>query len=145
VTRALFRLARSRDGAAAIEFALIAPVFLTMLLGVFQAGVWMQSYNAMRNAVAQTARSVAVEYQTGNKLIDSQVENTGLAVATTAPYLLKGGDAIDIDVTTPTVQTFPGAREMTLTMTYQMPSFLDFAGIGGPSVSYSRSMFVVEE
>jgi Flp pilus assembly protein TadG len=137
-------LTNNEAGSAAIEFGLIAPVFLTMLLGVFQVGVWMQSYNAMRNAVAQTARSVAVEYQTDNKLTDVQIENTGLAVATTSPYLLDA-NSIDVAVDNPTAQDFPGARELTLTMTYQLPTFLDFAGISGPEISYSRSLFVINE
>ena len=136
-------LANDQAGSAAVEFGLIAPVFLTMLLGVFQVGLWMQSYNAMRNAITETARSVAVEYQTDNKLTDAQIANTGLAVATTSPYLLDP-DAIQVDVDRPATQTFPGAREMTLTMTYQLPTFLDFAGISGPEISYSRSLFVVD-
>jgi Flp pilus assembly protein TadG len=136
-------LVRDRQGSVAIEFGIIAPVFLMMLLGVFQVGVWMQAYNAMRNAVAATARSVAVEYQTDNRLTDSQIANTGLAVATSNPYMLDA-NLIEVDVDAPSSQPFPGARQLTLTFTYQMPSFLDFAGISGPSVSYSRSMFVSE-
>jgi Flp pilus assembly protein TadG len=136
-------LARDGRGSAAIEFGLIAPVFLTMLLGVFQVGVWMQSYNAMRNALSETARSVAVEYQTDNHLTDAQIANTGLAVATTAPYLLNI-NSIEVEVEDPPSQPFPGARQKTLTMTYQMPTFLDFAGIAGPEVSYSRTLFVID-
>ena len=141
--RGLLWLVRDRTGSAAIEFGIIAPAFLMMLLGVFQVGVWMQAYNAMRNAVAATARNVAVEYQTDNKLTDSQIANTGLAVATTNPYMLDP-DLIEVDVDAATTQPFPGARELTLTFTYQMPSFLGFAGISGPTVSYSRSMYVSE-
>jgi Flp pilus assembly protein TadG len=141
--RSFTKLAGDRNGSVAIEFGIIAPVFLMMLLGVFQVGVWMQAYNAMRNAVAATARSVAVEYQTDNKLTDSQIANTGLAVATTNPYMLDP-NLIEVDVDAASAQPFPGARELTLTFTYQMPSFLAFAGISGPSVSYSRSMFVSE-
>ncbi len=132
---------RRTDGSAAVEFGLIAPAFLLMLLGVFQVGTWLQAYNAMRNAVTTTARSVAVEYQTDNKLTNDQIRDLGVAIGTTAPYLLKS-DNLDVTVTTATTQTFSSAREMTLTMTYEMPSYLGFADVPGPSVSYSRSLFV---
>ena len=144
VNRPGARLARDERGSAAIEFGLVAPAFLVLLLGIFQMGIWMQAYNAMRNAVTETARSVAVEYQTDNKLSDTQIEATGLAVATTNPYLLDSGD-IEVEVTNPTTQTFTGARELELTLNYQLPTFLDFAGIEGPEISYSRTIFVLDE
>jgi len=144
VNRPAARLARDEQGSAAIEFGLVAPAFLTLLLGIFQMGIWMQSYNAMRNAVTETARSVAVEYQTGNKLSDTQIEATGLAVATTSPYLLES-DSIEVGVSNPILQTFVGARELELTLNYQMPTFLDFAGIEGPQIAYSRTVFVIDD
>lgn len=140
--RKLRKFASRSDGSAAVEFGLIAPVFLLLVLGIFQVGAWLQAYNAMRNAVTKTARSVAVEYQTDNKLTNSQIEDLGLAIGSTAPYLLDSDD-LAVKVTVPTTQTFSTARELKLTMTYQMPSFLDFAGIAGPSVTYSRALFVV--
>lgn len=143
MTRPIAALVKDREGSAAIEFGIIAPIFLIMLLGVFQVGVWMQAYNAMRNAVATTARRVAVEYQTDNRLTDPQIANTGLAVATTNPYMLDA-DLIVVEVEAPSSQPFPGARQLTLRLTYQMPSFLGFAGIMGPEVSYSRSLFLSE-
>lgn len=137
-------LADDTAGSAAVEFGLIAPAFLMMLLGVFQAGVWLQSYNAMRTSVTQAARSVAVEYQTDNLLTDTQIAATGLAVATTAPYLLDS-ERLEVTVNNPSDQDFPGARELELVLTYQMPTFLDFAGIEGPEVTYSRTLFVIDE
>jgi len=142
VIRTLRRLVTRTEGAAAVEFGLIAPVFLLLLLGVFQVGSWLQAYNAMRNAVTKTARSVAVEYQTDNKLTNQQIADLGLAIGSTTPYLLKADD-LQVEVTVPATQSFTTARELELTMTYQMPSFLDFAGISGPSVTYSRALFVI--
>lgn len=138
------RLAGNTQGSAAVEFGLIAPVFLTMLLGVFQVGIWLQSYNAMRGAVTVASRKVAVEFQTDNELTNAQISNLGLAVATTSPYMLKPS-RIEVNVDEPTSQTFAGARELTMTLTYQLPTFLDFAGVPGPSLTYSRAMFVAEE
>ena len=140
--RTLRRFVTRTEGAAAVEFGLVAPVFLLLLLGVFQVGSWLQAYNAMRNAVTKTARSVAVEYQTDNKLTNQQIADLGLAIGSTTPYLLKADD-LQVEVTVPATQSFTTARELELTMTYQMPSFLDFAGISGPSVTYSRALFVI--
>ena len=136
-------LAHDRRGATAVEFALVAPAFLLMLLGVFQVGVWMQNYNAMRNAVAKTARGVAVEYQTENRLTDAQIANMGLAVASTAPFMLKA-NALSVEVTEPASQPFAAARQVRMTLTYRMPSFLGFAGINGPTLSYGRTMFLAQ-
>jgi Flp pilus assembly protein TadG len=140
--RKLRSLLARTDGASAVEFGLIAPVFLLLLLGVFQVGAWLQAYNAMRNAVTKTARSVSVEYQTDNKLTNQQIADMGLAIGSTAPYMLKEDD-LQVEVTVPATQSFTTARELNLKMTYQMPSFLDFAGISGPSVTYSRALFVI--
>lgn len=139
--RRLAALYRDRGGSPAVEFALVAPVFLMLLLGVFQMAIWMQAYNAMRNAVGETARNVSVEFQTDNKLTNGQIADVGLAVATTSPYMLKS-EALDVAVSQPIVQRVAGARELQLTLTYEMPSFLDFAGFAGPEVSYSRALFV---
>lgn len=134
---------RDSQASVAVEFGLIAPAFLLMLLGVFQVGIWMQSYNAMRNSIADTARNVSVEFQTANRLTDSQIEDYGLGVATTAPYLLDA-DATEVDVNKDGVpaQPIPGTRKINLTITHQMPSFLSFAGITGPELTYSRALFV---
>lgn len=142
-TRLVQRLLASQRASVALEFGLIAPAFLMMLLGVFQVGIWMQSYNAMRNSIAEAARNISVEFQTDNMLTDSQIQDFGLAVATSAPYMLDL-EATEVEVNKNGVPAQPiaGTRKLTLTITYQMPSFLSFAGIDGPELDYTRSVFV---
>ncbi|MDE2486060.1 MAG: pilus assembly protein [Alphaproteobacteria bacterium] len=54
-------LARARDGATAVEFALIAPVLFLLLLGLIEVGraYWIQS--ALDFAVQETARCGVVQ------------------------------------------------------------------------------------
>ena len=137
----LLRLAADRRGGAAVEFGLLAPAFLLMFIGVLQVGVAMHAYNSLRNISADTAREVSVQYQTNNRLTNSQISQVGVATATTAPYLLQT-DRLIVNVQAATTQRVPNATELTLRLRYQLPTFLDFAGIEGPELDYSRPIFV---
>jgi Flp pilus assembly protein TadG len=139
--RRVVRLARDCRGCAAVEFGLLAPAFLVMFLGVLQVGIFMQAYNSLRNASADTARDVSVQYQTDNRLTNAQIAQVGVATATTAPYLLRS-NRLAVTVELATTQRVPAARELTLEFRYQLPSFLGFAGIEGPELTYERPIFV---
>ncbi|HYD24259.1 MAG TPA: TadE/TadG family type IV pilus assembly protein [Croceibacterium sp.] len=139
--RRLPRLLRDRHGAAAVEFGLLAPAFLLMFLGVLQVGVGLHAYNSLRNVSSDTARQVSVQYQTDNRLSNSQIRSVGIANATTAPYLLKT-DRLTVTADDAATQRVPNAREITLRFQYRVPTFLEFAGIQGPQLSYARPIFV---
>ena len=53
---------RSRSGASAVEFAIIAPVFFLFLMGIFEFGrlFWVQV--SLQHAVEQTVRNAMTEY-----------------------------------------------------------------------------------
>lgn len=141
MTARLHRLVADRRGAAAIEFALLAPAFLLMFIGVLQVGVGMQAYNSLRQVSSQTAREVSVQYQTNNRLTNSQIAQVATANATSAPYILQA-DRLNVTVQLAPTQRVPNARELTLRFRYQVPTFLDIAGIDGPELDYSRPIFV---
>lgn len=50
--------ADSRKGSAAIEFAMVAPVFFLLLMGTIEAGVMFFAQSALQNALNDTARLV---------------------------------------------------------------------------------------
>jgi Flp pilus assembly protein TadG len=50
--------ARSKSGSAAIEFALIAPVFLTLMFAVFEVGLGFLADMILANGVAEGARLI---------------------------------------------------------------------------------------
>ena len=53
-------LARQRSGSAVIEFALLAPVLLLLMLGTFQFGLVLINYMTLTNATQTAARQFAV-------------------------------------------------------------------------------------
>ena len=60
MTRSLFKLAGDRRGASAIEFALIAPLFIFLIAGVTQVGSLFYAHAALRNAVSEGARYATI-------------------------------------------------------------------------------------
>jgi Flp pilus assembly protein TadG len=64
---------RDQRAQAMVEFALVAPIFLTGLLGVFEMGRLMMEYTSMANAARESARTAAIAtyqptYVTGQAL-----------------------------------------------------------------------------
>ena len=49
---------RGTDGSAAMEFAFVAPIFFTLMLGILQLGIMIFGQFALQNAVTQAARLI---------------------------------------------------------------------------------------
>jgi Flp pilus assembly protein TadG len=60
LTRSALDAASDRAGTAAVEFALVLPMLLVMLVGIIQFGVAINNYLELTDAVRAGARSVAV-------------------------------------------------------------------------------------
>lgn len=58
---AISQLARDERGVSATEFALIAPVFLTLLVGIFDAGQEAYGISVLNGAVQKAARDSSLE------------------------------------------------------------------------------------
>ena len=81
---------RNVDGVSAIEFAIISPVLLTILLGIFQFGSAMNDYLVLTNAAAKGAltmalgRGTAAPYTTTISAINAAAPNlTPSSITTT--------------------------------------------------------------
>lgn len=135
-------LRNDTSGASAVEFALLAPVFMMLLFGVLQAGVWLQNYNAVRSATLDASRQILIEYQKENSLSDEQIRRVVLARATTAPYFLNS-DNLTVTIDRKLTTRVTGATEMDVELRYQIDSFLPFADLPGSTVVYERPVFVV--
>ena len=55
------RLDRCQKGASTIEFALVAPIFFMLLMGIFDVGQMVYARAVLNGAVQKAARSSALE------------------------------------------------------------------------------------
>lgn len=139
----LRQLGNDRSGSVIVEFGILAPAIITLLIGVVQIGMWMQTYNALRSVAADTGRWVAVEYQNPERI----ARTTNIRMATWARdhaidiYLFDRGQ-LSTDVIDAANQDIAGVTEKTLTINYTMDSFMGIVGIPDFPVSFSRPIFV---
>ena len=140
MNRVLRRLRRNAAGSTIIEFAILAPVIITLMLGILQVGIWMQSYNALRSVAADTGRYTAVQYQTVNYI--SNLDMAQWAKDRAVDHYLFESTLLSADVSDAANQQLSGVTEKTLTLTYKYKSYLPIIGIDDPDVSFSRPIFV---
>lgn len=137
----LKRLYRDQHGATVIEFAILGPALIVMLLGVMQVGLYMQAQNALSSIAGDMSRYMSVEYQKDNEISNTQLENLAYTRAISAPYLLNGS-RVGTTATNAAVQPIANVREIELTLTYQVPNVMAFATMGPMQLSYTKSIFV---
>ncbi len=79
----LANLAKNRRGATAVEFALIAPIFLIMAFGVFEMGRAMWIKSSLQFAVEEAARYAMVNTSATTTTISTYAQtrytNAGLS------------------------------------------------------------------
>ena len=81
-------LARCRSATAALEFALVAPAFMMIMIGILTFGLYFGSLIAVTNAAAEGARaSVAGLNDTERGTLATQAATT--TFSTYAPFLLQ--------------------------------------------------------
>lgn len=116
--RRLCGLGRNERGVAAVEFGIIAPVFIAMLVGIIDLGRYMWTLNTMQYAVDQSVRAGVVQ-----KLTTDQVTS-----------LVKGSlpgldpNAVTVDVVSG-ASTLSITADMTYAFLFPMSSFMDSTDI----------------
>ncbi len=136
----LKRLLRDQNGAAIIEFAILSPVILGLLLGVLQVGLHMHAYNAVRSIVTDTSRFTVVEYQKDNDLTLEQIESRARAYAVNPPYGLDT-NALTVTVTQPT-SGITGTTRFDVQVSYVPRGILGVFGVTAPTITVTRPVFV---
>jgi Flp pilus assembly protein TadG len=143
MSRVLRCLVSDTRGSVAVEFGLLGPLMIGMLLAVLQIGIGMHSYNALRAISGDVARYAVVQYQTNNNLSNTQLRDYARSVATRTPYGLDE-TAITINVSDAGTQRVADAKELELEIVYQVPSLLTIMGIDSPSINFTRPIFLID-
>jgi Flp pilus assembly protein TadG len=86
-------LLKNDEGVSAIEFAIISPVLLTIVLGVFQFGIAMNQYLNLTNAAAQGALTLALSRGT-----TTPYTSTTAAITAAAPNLAAAQTTITVRI-----------------------------------------------
>jgi Flp pilus assembly protein TadG len=117
--------AKDRGGAAAVEFALVLPMLLVMLVGIIQFGVAINSYLELTDAVRAGARSVAVSRSSATSAtplttMNSAITNSAanLTAGSITTTLLINGTACTTDTGCETAISAAEGDAATVTSTY---------------------------
>lgn len=138
-----WRTAISDDqrGGVLVEFALLAPAFLTLLVGVIQIGMHIQNSNAVRNLASDGARFAVVQYQrdqqSSTDIIETWIRSRGVG----GRYNLDT-DRLGVTVT-PQTTRIAGTIEMNIQITYDAPDFLAFVPGDVLQLTYERPVFLL--
>jgi Flp pilus assembly protein TadG len=111
-TPELLRFRRARNGATAVEFALIAPVFLALLIAVLQVGIVFFAEQALQSAAVAASRLVLTGQAQSSSMTQVQFLN---AICPSVQSLFSCSD-IMVDVQN--YNSFSTANYSTPTLTY---------------------------
>ena len=116
----LRRLLRARDGATAVEFALVAPVFILFCLGIVEGGRMMWIRNSVQTAADEAARYAMVHTSASDAELTKHAANYYADVSLDAPTFTVSRDTTD------------GVDFVTISGTYTFKfefTFFDFGNI----------------
>jgi Flp pilus assembly protein TadG len=97
---------RNRSGATALEFALVSPILIMGLIGVFNIGYGVYCGGTVRNAVERSARSLILDPSTPAATIEANAMDMLVAVPV---------DDLDLTITTEQIATDVQVRRVTWT------------------------------
>ncbi|MCB1833833.1 MAG: pilus assembly protein, partial [Geminicoccaceae bacterium] len=69
------RFARNRSGISAVEFALLGPIFLLLIVAIMELGLYFGNRAIIDHAVQRGARTVRIGYVDGARTTQTSFEN----------------------------------------------------------------------
>jgi Flp pilus assembly protein TadG len=120
------------SGSAAIEFAIIAPVLLTLIMGILQLGILFYANAGLHQAVEAGARYATIYPRPNDSQITALVLKSGYGMQ---------GDRIE----RPTVKrgTVSGTTYVDIRMGYSVPLNFIFFDLGPVKLEHTRRAYQV--
>lgn len=118
---------RSERGAVAVEFALLAPVLVMLLLGIMEFGRAYNVQNTLTNAAREGVRNMAI-----NNVQSTAISATKSAANTINPNLRDSDITIafqTIPESSPAPTSCAVGRQVTVTISYNLNTL---TGVAGP-------------
>jgi Flp pilus assembly protein TadG len=112
------RIFRREDGQAIVEFALVLPILMALLLGIVQFGIVFNNYETLTDAARVGARKAAVSRFVGDNGASAKAAAYAAASGLDAPPLnVVVSSCVPASPCTAQDWTTPG-NEVTVTATY---------------------------
>jgi Flp pilus assembly protein TadG len=143
------RLASDTRGQELLEFALVLPVLLTLLMGIFWLGRAVSVYEALGTAAREGARVAlatscatcgnAKNYAAGqtainNSLVAASLDLSLVPPPTFTPAVLNGSDPTNYQV-----------NGVTVTVSYPLQVNIPFTGLNGTTLNLSQTVTMRQE
>ena len=134
---------RSDRGAALVEFAILTPLLLLLLLGIIEFGWFMSQNNDVRHGAREAARLAAVDADTSANMAtvacDAMPLTSGATVAFSNPGNPPGRAQVQVQANVTTLTGFPGVStvmpptiQSTVKVTIEQPSTWGAATVACP-------------
>ena len=113
---------RNRRGAAAVEFAVIAPVFFLLIFGMIEFGRMVMVQQIITNASREGARLAVLDWTTGSQVI--------AAVNNYLQSARVGGATVTVDPTEPTTAGYGEPVSVSVSVAFDQVSWLPSSFFG---------------
>ena len=104
----------------------------------------MLGYNSIRALAGEVGRYAIVQYMTGNKLSDDQIETTTIARGVSGGSGLSGS-ALQVTAETVEVSSVTGVKQINLTISYAVPNILPFYPGESFEMEIQKPIFVYDD
>ena len=132
--RIVRKLGRNADGAAAVEFVLIAPALILLIVGIAQLGVLFMANAGLRHAVGEGARLATIYPRPSHDAIRARIADTRY-----------GLDPAKLSTPTITPGTDDDAPYLDIRATYTVTPDFVFFSLPPVTLTETRRAFVQPE